>query len=234
MEFEALLAATWPAAETVEAGGFLLRRGAGGGSRVSAASRTAGPCDIAAAEAGLRAWGQRPLFRIGPDEAALDEALAARGYSVKDPTAVLAAPVGALTGGDIDEFAILCDAPLACMEAIWAAGGIGPARLRVMERVAVPRIWILGRHGDRPVGAAFVAAQGGAAMLHALEIGRAYRRAGVARRMTRAAAAWARRAGADTLVLAVTRANTAALSLYAGLGMAETGSYHYRAAPSHP
>ncbi|HRO11657.1 GNAT family N-acetyltransferase, partial [Amaricoccus sp.] len=81
-----------------------------------------------------------------------------------------------------------------------------------------------------PAGAAFVALAGPVAMMHALEVSPAARRRGLGARMTHAAADWARRQGAGTFALAVTRANTPARTLYAGLGMAEAGAYHYRIA----
>ena len=153
----AALAATWPAAETRRLGPWTLRRGDGGGSRVSAATLDGPLADPAEAEAAMRAWGQRPLFRIGRGEEALDALLAARGYARHEPTLVLAAPAAALAAAP-DEAAVLGPAPLACMAEIWAAGGIGPARLAVMARAPEPRSYILGRLGDRPAGCAFVAA----------------------------------------------------------------------------
>ncbi|MEL6220255.1 MAG: GNAT family N-acetyltransferase, partial [Pseudomonadota bacterium] len=71
---ERLLAAvdaTWPPAEMVERNGWVLRRGAGGGKRVSAASRLPGAePDVTAAVAGLAAWAQPPLFRLDPGDGA--------------------------------------------------------------------------------------------------------------------------------------------------------------------
>ena len=78
----------------------------------------------------MRGWGQRPLFRIRPGEDALDALLAARGYAVRDPTLILAAPVGGARPPSRARRAILGPAPLACMAEIWAAGGIGPAAPR--------------------------------------------------------------------------------------------------------
>ncbi len=227
----AALAATWPAAETVRLGSWTLRRGAGGGSRVSAATLDGPLADPAEAEAAMLGWGQRPLFRIGPGEDALDALLAARGYTLLDPTLVLAAPVAALGVTAGTEAAIFGPAPLACMTEIWAAGGVGASRLAVMARAPEPRAYILGRLGDRPAGCGFVAMHGPVAMLHALEVAPAARRQGLGAQMTLGAAAWARTHGAATLALAVTRGNAAALGLYRRLGLAEADWYHYRVAP---
>lgn len=230
----AAVAATWPAAETRRLGPWTLRRGEGGGSRVSAASLDAASADldgdVAGAEAAMRAWGQRPVFRIGPDDAALDAVLAARGYTVRDPSLILAAPAAAVAapGG---EAAIVGEGPLACMAAVWRAGGIGDARLAVMARAAPPTAYVLGRDGDRPAAAGFVAVAGTVGMLHALEVAPAARRHGVATRMTRAAAHWALGQGAETFALAVTCANAGARGLYEGIGMREAEAYHYRVVP---
>jgi GNAT superfamily N-acetyltransferase len=233
-DFAGLMEATWPPAERLRCGPFTLRRGLGGGSRVSAAT-TQDPCDdadIAQAEAAMTAMGQRPLFMILPADAALDAALDGRGYSVMDPVVLYAARVADL-GPPPDPMAAFPHwPPLQIARALWAEGGIGPERLAVMERVVLPRIAILGRTGDRPSGVAFVARSGPVAYLHALEVTPACRRKGAARALVRAAAAWAAETGDEWLALAVTEANGPARSLYASLGMQAVGQYHYRIKPA--
>ncbi len=224
----AALAGTWPAAEVREHGGWVLRRGEGGGNRVSAASRLGPGADPGVAEAAMAAWGQSPMFQIRPGDDDLDADLAARGYLRRDETLLMRAPAAELAWEAPEESVIFCTGPLASLAEIWAGGGIGPARLAVMARAPGPKLWLLGRAGDRPVGAGFVAVQDGVAMLHALEILAPARGQGLGGRMTRAAAAWARRAGAETFALAVTERNGAARALYGRLGLAEVARYHYR------
>ena len=224
------LAVTWPAAEIVRLWPWTLRRGDGGGRRVSAATLDGALADPGGAEATMRGWGQRPLFMIRPGEEALDVLLAGRGYAVEEPTMLFAGPAAALARERPDDAAVFGDAPLACMAEIWEAGGGGPARLAVMARAPRPRVFLLGRLGDRPAGCAFAAVSGGVAMLHALEVASFARRKGLGASMTRAVAAWARGAGAGTLALAVTHGNGPARALYGGLGMAPAGGYHYRIA----
>ncbi len=227
--FEAL-SATWPAAEVVRLGPWTLRRGAGGGNRVSAATLEGDPGDVGEAEAAMRGWGQRPLFQLRPGQEELDAALAARGYVAQDHSVIYAAePAAMAEKGNLA--AIPCEAPLACMVEIWAGGHIGRDRLAVMARAPEPRTWLLGRDGDRPAGCAFVAVSGGVAMLSALQVAAQHRRKGLAARMMRGAAHWAAQAGADTFGLAVTAGNAPARALYARLGMAEAAVYHYRIAP---
>jgi ribosomal protein S18 acetylase RimI-like enzyme len=229
-ELFAVLTATWPAAEILRLGPFTLRRGAGGGNRTSAATLDGPLGDLADAEAAMRAWGQRPLFQLRPGEDALDRVLEARGYRLHEPSVLYAAPSERLAA-PVGLAAIPCEAPLACMVETWAAEGVGPARLAVMDRAPEPRTWLLGRLEERPMGCAFVAVASGVAMLSALVVAPDARRRGLAARMARGAAAWAAAAGAATFGLAVTQANAPARALYESLGMAEAARYHYRIAP---
>jgi GNAT superfamily N-acetyltransferase len=238
---EAALEATWPAAGIAACGPFSLRDGAGGGSRVSAATALAAADEpgIAAAEAAMRAAGHRPLFRLRPGLCAwdgpLDAALAARGYARRDPTLYYAAPVARLAPEPLPAMRVFpIWPPLAIQRDLWAEAGIGPARLAVMGRVTRPKAALMARQDDRVAGTAFVALCGEVAMLHAMEVTRALRRRGAARNLTRAAAEWAAAQGAAWLALAVTEANAPARALYAGLGMAAPGGYHYRVLEEEP
>ncbi len=238
----ALVDATWPARRTFRHGPWMMREGAGGGQRVSAAT-LADPCgfteaDIALAEAGMADLGQEPLFQIRSAgagvtlaaETRLDSALAARGYAIVQPSSVLAGdaePVAALDLPHLSGFSAPWPA-LAIQREIWVDGGIGPARVAVMDRAAGARSALLARAGDRPAGAGFIAGDGAVAMIHAVHVLPEMRRRGAARHMMIAAARWARDHGFETLALAVTRGNVPANALYASLGMRSVGEYHYR------
>ncbi len=228
----AALDATWPAAGTRQAGGWLVREGRGGGKRVSSATVLDGSAaeGIALAEAAHAALGQPPLFCLRDGQEAPDRALAARGYRILDPVVLLSAPAARIASeppAHLSTFPLW--PPLAITRDIWTAGGNGAERQAVMARVAGPKTAILGRAGDRAAGAVFVAAHGDIAMIHALHVDDAARRQGLARNLMRAAAAWGLEQGAATLALAVTRANAPANTLYAALGMEPAGHYHYRA-----
>ena len=219
--------ATWPPAATRRLGPVLLREGRGGGGRVSAATVEGlwTSADIDAAEAAMPA----PLWRVRAGEAALDEALAARGYTVRDPTRLWWAEAAALAPARPERltgFAVW--PPIAVMRDLWAEGGIGPERLAVMHRAPEPCTGLLARAADRPAGAAFTAAAGGVAVVHAIEVAPALRRRGVGLSLLRHAAWWARGVGACHLALAVTEANAGAGALYVRAGMTPAPGYHYR------
>ena len=231
---EALYAAidgTWPARRFLRDGPWLLREGDGGGKRVSAATAEGpiGAGDIETAERAMEAMGQERLFMLRAGDEALDAELAARGYDVIDPVTIYACQPDVLTDVPIPRVTVFdLWEPLAIMRKIWAQGGIGPARLRVMERAAGPKTALLSRLHDKPAGVAFVAMHEGTAMVHAVEVLPHQRRKGAAAWMMRGAAFWAERQGAHTLSVICTDANTGANALYAALGFSVQGHYHYR------
>jgi GNAT superfamily N-acetyltransferase len=223
----AVMEATWPPRHHWPVGPFTLRDGANGGKRVSAAT-CEGPfteADLDAAEAAMA----EPLMLIREGEDALDAVLAGRGWRVVDPVVAYTAPVADLTAELPHLTAFPHWPPLEIARTIWAEGGIGSARVAVMDRVSGPKTAILVRSGDRPAGAAFVACHGLEAMVHSLEVLPAHRRRGVGANLLHAAANWAATEGAIRLSLVVTRQNAAANALYARLGMETVGHYHYRA-----
>jgi GNAT superfamily N-acetyltransferase len=224
-----VMEATWPPLRTYRAGPWMIRDGAGGGKRVSAATAVDDwdTPDIALAEAEMRSLGQQCLFLIREGDDGLDAALAARGYGIIDPVMAYAMSADGLPPpATMTTFAHW--PPLSIAKSLWAEGGIGPARVAVMDRVVGPKTAILSRTGDRPSGVAFVAMQGTTAMLHALEVSPRRRKQGSAQNILNAAAAWTRAQDGGTLSLVVTVANTAARQLYASRGMQVVGYYHYR------
>ncbi len=233
----AVIDSTWPAARCISDDIWTLREGQGGGSRVSAATLTAdagavADFEIARAESGMRALGQAPIFMIRQGDSLLDRTLQARGYVIKDPVTIYACPATLLTDEPLPRVTVLnVWEPLAIMREIWAAGGIGPSRLAVMDRAQGPKTGLLGRIRDKPAGAAFVAVHQGVAMVHAVEVLAHQRRYGMGRWFMRGAAFWGLENGAKTLSVMCTDQNDAAIALYTSLGMQAVGQYHYRHLP---
>jgi len=231
------LEATWPPAEIAHLGDWRIRRGLGGGARVSSVRPLGDPARalpdaVDEAERIMRGWEQSPLFQLGEAGSALEVELAGRGYVLKTPTVLMAAPISDLAGRELAPVRLVeSAAPLAVMETIWALDEIGPERLAVMDRAPGPKTFLALRLGDRIAGVAFVAAAGGVVMLHALVSAPTYRRAGVGKAGMIAAARFGLRHGATTLALAVTEANAPARALYSGMGLQAVGGYRYLQAP---
>ena len=159
----------------------------------------------------------------------LDARLEAAGFRRHDPVVLYAGRAADLDdGADHTVQVFRVGAPLAIVDEIWTAGGIGPGRRAVMARAPGPAMTLMSRANDRPVGAAFVAVDGEVAMIHAIEVAKAHRRKGGAVRLMQGAARFAAENGAEWLALAVTEANSGARALYERLGMADAGGYHYR------
>ena len=222
---------TWPAAKVWDQGPFTLRQGNSGGSRVSASTLNApaATADLTATENAMQDMGQPRLFMVQHGQEAFDADLDAGVYVVKDPCWIYAAPIEAMTQDALPHktcFPVW--PPLAAQSEFWELGGIGPARLAIMERAREPKTAVLGRANDRPAGTVFAAIHSGIAMLHALEIHPDFRRLGVGRHLTKGVAHWAKSQGASHLSLITTQANTAANALYTSLGMQVVGQYHYR------
>ena len=230
-ELYAVVEGTWPPAARRRLGPWTIRDGQGGGKRVSAATaeEVVSAADLPQATAAMRALDQTPTFMIRAGQDALDTLLADAGYRIVDPVNIYTAPVTALSDPApprLSTFTIWD--PLAVMREIWAEGGIGQARVQVMQRAPGPRTGLFARHDNHPAAAAFVAIHAGCAMVHALEVRARFRGQGVGRLMIRRAALWSQAQGADTLAVVCTQANTGANALYTSLGMALVGQYHYR------
>jgi len=227
----AVVAATWPAARTLECGAWTIRDGQGGGKRVSAATaraRIITADDLPAAESAMLDLGQTPLFMIRAGDEALDTLLAGAGYAVIDPVNIHLAPVTDLNAPQPHSTSFAIWEPLAIQIDMWAQGGIGPGRVAVMRRAQCPKTSILARDGQRAAATAYVGLHDGIAMVHALEVAPHCRRRGMGRRVMLRAAGWARENGATHIAAVCTQQNTAANALYASLGMALVGQYHYR------
>lgn len=230
----AVIDGTWPSVAKRAVGPWTVRIDSSGSSRVSATTAEAdfGDEHIPLAEEAMRDVHQTPLFMIREGDDTLDALLAARGYCVKDPVNLYAAPLRDIAiqrPPPVTAFAVW--PPLAVQAELWAAGGVGAGRLDIMDRARPPKTTILGRLNDQPTGTVFVGIAKDCAMIHALEVARDGRRQGLARHLTQAAAFWAQDQGARYLTLATTQANAGANALYSSLGMTVVGQYHYRILP---
>lgn len=226
--------ATWPPASNQHLGAWTIRDGQGGGQRVSAATENwpVTDADLPAAEAAMKALGQKRLFQVRTGEAKLDDLLEQHGYIIRDPVNIWAIDVAKLTAEPLERAtAYAMWPPLELVREIWEDGGVGPARQAIMERAACEKAAVLARAGDYPGGAGYVGLLNGVAMVHALHVLPSQRRKGVGRLLIHAAAKWAEDHGATVLSLIVTQGNHAANPLYTGLGMTLIGHYHYRIHP---
>jgi GNAT superfamily N-acetyltransferase len=226
----AIIDATWPAHRVWVEDGWTLRQGCGGGKRVSAATPATPNTvpDIQAASRIMRRLGQDKLFMIRPQDKVLDQALADQEFQIIDPVTVLQAEVARLQIHTQTHQTVVNETPTEAMGTVWAAGGILEGRLDVMRRCALPKACFGICADGEVVATAFVAIDGRLAMAHAVEVLAPLRGKGYGRSITQAVIRWAREQGADGFSVVTTKANTAALGLYHGMGMTDICEYHYR------
>ncbi|MEU5155005.1 GNAT family N-acetyltransferase [Glycomyces sp. NPDC021274] len=229
LELERLLAATWPALETADLGGWLLRYAQGFSRRAnSVLALTAPPGGTDAALAEVGAWyearGARPLVALpGGVAKRLDEELAARGWEAEGDTAVM---VKRLEGAAYDGEAVVVDAPgAALLEQVGRGApavaarifGSGPGR-------GYAEVWRGGELAARGRGA--IAGD----LVAITNIGTlpAFRRQGLGTEILRALEAWGHGCGARRAALQVEADNEAAIAMYERLGYTERYRYRYR------
>ncbi len=142
------LDATWPAKQFINHAGWMIREGAGGGQRVSATTLEAPlkNVDIAVAERKMQDLRQKELFMVRGSDTGLDAILKSADYGIVDPVVVLVSPVNDLLKHKHTVHPTTqSGTPNTDAQVIWAAGGIGPSRLAIMERATTPKAIIQSR-----------------------------------------------------------------------------------------
>jgi N-acetylglutamate synthase len=220
--------ATWAPLAIHNHEGWLIREGAGGGQRVSAATLLDGVknAKIGSAAKKMLSIGQNPLFMVRNSDMKLDAELEALGYVIIDPVAILTAPIDRLIQKQPKQthYVDRLIAPNEKAAKIWAKGGIDQNRLNVMQRVCCPKTILSA--GD--MGVAFAAAYGDIAMVHAIEVANNHRRKGIANALMFEALNWAKDQNCKWVSVLTVRKNLPAHKLYEALGMTEAAAYHYR------
>ena len=225
---------TWPCEREYGLGPWRIFQSDGGGKRVCAArlafnQSLATARQIDEAEQALRDLKQPLLFHIDEGQSELDKALGKRGYHHVDPTDLLAQPVAKLYGQPLPKSTLFeIWSPLVIQKDIWAAGGVGPQRMNVMDRATEAKTSLLIRWKGRAAGTAFLACHGAVIMVHALIILPEQRGQGLAKLAMHKAALWGQSQGCSVLAVACTKENSVAQNLYSSLGMKHVGEYHYR------
>lgn len=185
-----------------------------------------------------RGAGLRPCFKItrAAQPAALDRALAARGYSAEGWSHVLAA-AAVPTSAPPDPHAEIVllerpsDAWLACYWAERASAEERTALGELIGRIAAPCVFGAALVEGGVASVALAVASDGWAQISAVRTEPALRRRGLAAAVMAALVAWARAAGAERLALQVEAGNAPALALYRRAGFRRVYDYHYLAKP---
>lgn len=252
-QVERAAAAAWPASHLASVDGWLLRRTPGVPRRRSNSALPPGPerrpeSTVEEVEAFYRAAGLPVTVQVSPAEqhAALDAALAARGYRREAPTLVLTAPIPAApaSAGPTGPAAPADAAPLGgvVLEAVagaeWLAayqelsgpGDTSAVAGRVLARVPAPAAFARLPVGGRDVAIGMFVAVGPWAGVFCMATHPGHRRRGLAGAVLRAGADWAAARRCTGWYLQVEQDNIAAREVYVRAGFTHSHGYHYRVA----
>lgn len=230
LELERLLAATWPAPDTAELGGWILRYADGFSRRAnSVLALTAPPGGTDAALAAVGAWygahGARPLIALpGGVGKRLDDELAARGWEAEGPTAVMTKRLDATA---YDGEAAVVDAPGAAL--LEQVGRGAPAVAARIFGSGPGRGYAEVRRGGGLAARGRGAIEGDLVAITNIGTLPAFRRQGLGTEVLRALEAWGYENGARRAALQVEADNEAAIAMYGRLGYTERYRYRYRA-----
>ncbi len=242
-ELEEMVIDAWPAAETEELDGWLLRASGGPSHRANsvatldAGSALALPTRIAQAEAWYRARGALPMFQVGPcaQPAGLDEALAERGYlregeaafARATPDEVLERTRGARLECHVAASARPAWLQIAVHQSRFASSAEMFANL--LKHLGTRARFALARDVQgEPCAAALGVASEDRLGVYAMFVLPHRRRRGAGKSLLRALAQSASLDDMRELYLLVETDNTAARGLYAATGFGDLYTYHYR------
>jgi ribosomal protein S18 acetylase RimI-like enzyme len=229
----------WPALETVEDAGWIVRAARGYTRRANCATALGAPggelaARIGWAEAQLAGRGLPAIFRVpsvgGPD--GLDAALAAAGYRRADEAVVmtleLAGPALAPAPGGID--AVALDAWLDLYDRFGGkAGAQREVHRALLEAIPGERLLAAVRADGTPVGCGLAVRDGALLGLFDLGVDPALRGRGHGARLLDGLLRWGTERGARGAYLQVLATNPA-IRLYERCGFREAYRYWYRCA----
>lgn len=249
-ELETSVFEAWPAAETAQLEGWVLRASGGPTHRgnsvatLLATGSSSLPDRLERAERWYRQRRQRPMFQLGPcaAPAGLDAALAERGYIVEgralcahaSASAVLersaprpgASELQASTSASPGEGWLRLNA-----SASRYAGQLEGFLGFITRLGARCRFVSVSAAGAEPAAVALGIVSGQRLGVYAMLTAPACRRQGAGRAALHALARSALDQGQEELYLLVESSNAAARGLYAGCGFRDAYAYHYRVDP---
>lgn len=228
---------TVPAPRVAFDGPFVIRAFQGGTGRANAASSldaspdAALPARIARIEQRYRDLGLVPRFRSTPlDPPGLTALLKDRGYVEKDETVILLAPIDRIAAPDADTIA--AREPDEDWIGVIATTEYQTDARRAEKRgtaglLAARGGWLTLRQDGAAAASLSVVADGPIAGFFDLAVRPEFRRRGLAQRITRAGADWAKAQGAEWLFAQVAATNAASRGMCGSLGMEEAYRYVY-------
>ena len=235
----------WPAEETEDLDGWVLRRHTSPSRRVNSvwpnAWRGERPLalKLEKVEMYYAALGQPARYQVCPAArpAGLDDVLEARGYKIDAPTGVQVASAGEVrqasapreTGARLGIDETLSAGWVAAYCSVNGAPESEAAeRASALGRVKLPVVYVQADMDGRPAAVGRGVLGDGWLGIFGMATHESYRRRGLATAVIHAISTWALDHGTERLYLQVMDVSGPALALYAGLGFNTLYHYHYR------
>ncbi|WP_327639698.1 GNAT family N-acetyltransferase [Kribbella sp. NBC_00482] len=237
---DALMNQGWPAADSTELDGWLVRRSAGVTMRANSVLPASAPFDLDRAleyvESLYASHQIAPSFQVGPaaEPGGLDEYLAARGYELRTPTLVMCAEIADVLAKlpEPTSAVNISSAPDdAWMDLWWAVDGHGGSAAQPVARQILNRgraLYATISSGGQPQAVGRLALVDDWAGIYCLAVDPAHRRQGLAQATIHGLLQKATTLGVDRVWLQVVEANAPARVLYDRLGFQAVSRYHYR------
>ena len=226
----------WPAPETMDLGGWLIRAGRGGYNRVNSvwpghftgemALRDA----IEATETVYRKRGLLSRFQVLDiaQPVDLDGVLERRGYLSELACSDMWKPVSAASmPADVSVTAAVSPDWLSLFGSHQSPEKAAEYP-EILKKLPPGRGFLVCRRDGRPDGVALVGHTGTDVAVDCVLTRPERRRSGIARALLMAAEAWAAKQHVQRLILSVVDDNVPAVSLYTTLGYRKLSAYHYR------
>ncbi len=245
-ELEELIVDAWPAAETLDLDGWLLRKSGGPSRRANSVATLAyasGALPLAErierVEAFYRERAQPARFQIGPcvQPKELDGVLQERGYAQDGVSVVALAAPGRVALEPSHPFEVRVEQ---AASAAWAEIAVQQSRFAPASAVLRTLLAQLGSRvryvtacdGDQALATCYLIASEERLGIYGMLTLPEARRRGLARALLGAIGRYAEAERCTELYLQVEVDNQAARALYAQLGFRDAYSYHYRVQPA--
>ncbi len=231
----------WPAVETVESDGWILRFSEGYTRRANSV-HPLGPGTrslagkIEEVERLYIEHGLPPTFKMtaGSLPQGLDGALAERGYNMEAGTSVQVARAARASDGEV-RIDASWGASQEWRDAFHRMGDVAPERRgihdRILSRITQPTGFASVERDGRIAGCALGVLQGEWLGVFDVVVSGAFRGQGLGGRLMRGLMTWGRELGAERVYLQVMLHNEPAVALYQKLGFQEAYPYWYRVRP---
>ncbi|MCX6305340.1 MAG: GNAT family N-acetyltransferase [Bacteroidetes bacterium] len=237
--FEEISNNAWPALQTMQYDGWILRF-ANGVTKRSNSVNLLYPSSldpdhkIGFCEGLYQSQKITPCFKITPvaDPAGIDLRLASRGYFIHSTISFQTLDISMLPPEPISEISIETELNPGWVEDFIRMNEFDPRRkstyLGIMKQLRLPKCLVSLSRGHQTIGVGLGVVEGNFIGLFDIVVDKAYRNTGLGYLLVENILRWGRKRGADTAYLQVLCDNFPAIRLYEKMGFKEAYRYWYR------